>query len=78
VSYVAFGFDASIGIIIVLMIAGSMTLCSRFWAEYIIAFGFWERFAKDFKEPLNSQPAIAFLGWVLLLLITWLIIYSVI
>lgn len=40
---------------------------SRFLAETILPFGFWESFASDRKTPENSSPAIAFLGWFFLL-----------
>jgi len=51
------------------LFCGSMIFYNHLWAEYILPFGFWESKASDFKQPQNSAPAVAFLGWVFLLLL---------
>ncbi len=59
------------------LIAGSVLLClagvmiwfNRLWARYFLGFGFIESLASDFSNPERSSAAIAFLGWVLLLLL---------
>ena len=58
---------AAAGAVIVLLI-GTMVWFSDFWAEYIIYFGFWESKASDYRHPQRSAGAVAFLGWVSLLL----------
>lgn len=59
--------DAIIGAVGVIFI-GTMIWFKNVWAEYILPFGFWESKAKDYKNAAGSAPAIAFIGWVLLVL----------
>lgn len=59
---------ATAGAVLVILI-GTMVWFSDFWAEYILYFGFWESKAVDYKHPQRSTGAVAFLGWVFLLLL---------
>ena len=60
--------SATAGTVLVIPI-GSMVWFSDVWAEYGLSLGFWESKAIDFKHPQRSAGAVAFLGWVFLILL---------
>lgn len=56
-------------------LAGMLVWFSDFLAEYVLGFGFMQFFATDFKHPERSSAAIAFLGWVMLVLFGVLVLF---
>lgn len=64
--FVLKGAEAAIGAALGIAVLGTMVWYSDFWARYLLAFGFWESRASDFKTPENSAPAVALIGWILL------------
>ena len=49
----------------------SMILFRSFWANHILTFGFMASLAKDRSSAEHSAPAVAMLGWIALLLISY-------
>jgi hypothetical protein len=66
------GWEEGGVIAITLIFILAMIWFNEFWAKYILPFGWLESKAKDFKKAEYSAPAIAFIGWVLLLLILYM------
>lgn len=60
---------------VLILFAGSMVWFNEFLAEYVLGVGFMELFASDFNNPERSSAAIAFLGWVMLLLLGGLVFF---
>ena len=42
-----------------------MVRFSVFWTQYLLAFGFRESKATDFRTGENSVPVVALIGWIL-------------
>lgn len=61
---------------VLILLAATMVWYNSFWARYILRWGFLESFASDFKSAGRSSAAIAFLGWVVLLLTGLLLIFD--
>lgn len=53
-------------------VLGSMVWFSEFWTDYVLPFGFWESKASDHGTPRQSGPAIAMIGWALLLVLGYI------
>lgn len=60
--------EKAVAVTMVILLAASMVWFNRFWANYILRFGFLESLASDFKSAERSSAAIALLGWAVLLL----------
>ena len=60
---------------VLILFAGSMVWFNEFLAEYVLGVGFMELFATDFNNPERSSAAIAFLGWVMLLLLAGFVFF---
>ena len=60
------GAEAALGAALGVAVLGTMVWFSDFWARYLLAFGFWESKATDFRTAENSAPAVALIGWILL------------
>ncbi len=58
--------DAAVAIALMVALALSMIFRPGWWTFWM-ALGFWEQRARDSHRPDTSRPAIAFLGWLLLL-----------
>ncbi|MCW9023358.1 MAG: hypothetical protein OQK73_01635 [Gammaproteobacteria bacterium] len=66
------GWEEGSTIAMALAVILMMIWSNEFWAKYILPFGWLESKARDFKKAEYSAPAIAFVGWVLLLLILYM------
>jgi len=60
------GAEAALGAALGVAVLGTMVWFSDFWARYLLAFGFWESKATDFRTAETSAPAVALIGWILL------------
>ncbi|MEM7705836.1 MAG: hypothetical protein AAF358_09815 [Pseudomonadota bacterium] len=63
--------DAAIAMALMCLLALSMIFRPGWWTFWM-ALGFWEQRARDSHRPEASGPAIALLGWILLLLAVFL------
>ena len=66
------GWEDAVAMTIGLTVILAMIWFNGFWAKYILPFGWLASKANDFKKAEYSAPAIALIGWVLLLLILYL------
>ena len=69
--FVTKGHEEAIGISVALVLLGTLIWFTDFWTDYILAFGFWESKATDFKTPGDSSAALVFLAWVVMLVVGW-------
>ena len=60
------GSESAFGVALGVAVLGTMVRFSDFWAQYLLAFGFWESKATDFRAAENSVPVVALIGWILL------------
>ena len=56
------GAEAALGAALGVAVLGTMVWFSDFWARYLLAFGFWESKATDFRTAETSAPAVALIG----------------
>jgi len=63
--------EDTLTLILALVAVLSMIVFNTFWANHILTFGFMASLAKDRNNAEHSAPAIAMLGWIALLLISY-------
>jgi len=65
-------YEQTIALIILQGVVLSMIIFDRFWAKYIITRGFMAARAKDYKQAEFSAPAVAMLGWIGLIILSYI------
>lgn len=74
-TYLLQGWESALGMLSINLITASTIIYSRFWATYILPFGFWEHKATDFKKASQQWPVIKGLGWFALGLMLWAVLF---
>lgn len=68
------GLEAFFSLLVLEGILLSMVLYPDVWANYVLTTGFWQYFARDFKDTQKHGNSMRILGWTGLLFLFILVI----